>query len=85
VRLDSSEDFFASASGLQTVGPSSAGVENVPCRLPAADPTGSRVVVAKPVNNDVPKRLKVADEQTFAERNENFVHDKPAAPEIRER
>jgi hypothetical protein len=83
VGFDTGEHFLGAAGRLQAIGPSAARVQNIPSRLLAADTTGSGVVVTKTVNNDIPEWLEMTDKQTFAKRYKNFVHDKPATPEIR--
>ena len=83
MRLNARHNFVVGAGGLESPRPSASRVENVPRRLFAADATGPGGVVAKAVNDDIPEGLEVTDEQTFAKRDEYFVHYKPATPEIR--
>jgi len=80
--LNQSENLLNGHSSLEFIRPAASGVENVPhWLLPLLTPAPGRVI-PETVNHGIPERLVVADEQTFAQGNEDLINNQPSTSKI---
>ena len=81
--LDPREDILVSGGRFEALRPRAPRVENIPPGFFAPNTPRSGVVIAKPLNDDVPQRFEMADEKALSQWDEDFINYEPTASEIR--
>jgi hypothetical protein len=67
---------------LESIGPGSARVQRIPVWSLALVTSGTWIMVAKSIQDDIPKRLITFDDQRLSQRDPEFVDNKVSAQKV---